>query len=156
MKEHIMGLFEFNNVSNSQLIEKISLVPDKTDSVRLMSHIINCQFKWIARLQGSEHEKVLDWWEPVYNIDVLQSKWIESLRLWSNFINSCSEDQLSAEISFKGMDGNFYAASPADVALHLNYHSIHHRAQILSLLSKQGVKAEIPDYIRTKITRSYK
>ncbi len=38
-----------------------------------------------------------------------------------------------------------------DLALQLNYHNIHHRAQINTLISKQGIKPPATDYIFTKL-----
>ena len=36
-----------------------------------------------------------------------------------------------------------------DIALQLNYHSIHHRAQIQSIIRKQGIEPDFVDYIGT-------
>jgi uncharacterized damage-inducible protein DinB len=36
-----------------------------------------------------------------------------------------------------------------DLMLQLNYHCIHHRAQVNTLISKQGIKPPATDYIFT-------
>jgi uncharacterized damage-inducible protein DinB len=54
------------------------------------------------------------------------------------------------EITFTGSDNTRWAATPKDIALQLNYHSIHHRAQIQSILRRQGVEPDFVDYIGTK------
>jgi uncharacterized damage-inducible protein DinB len=37
-----------------------------------------------------------------------------------------------------------------DIALQLNYHSIHHRAQMQVLIRQQGMEPDFIDYIGTK------
>jgi uncharacterized damage-inducible protein DinB len=52
-----------------------------------------------------------------------------------------------------GYDGALWAAAPQDIALQLNYHSIHHRAQIQTILRREGIAPDFVDYIRTKYRR---
>jgi len=40
-----------------------------------------------------------------------------------------------------------------DIALQLNYHSIHHRAQIQTIIRQQGMEPDFVDYIGTKYKR---
>jgi len=50
------------------------------------------------------------------------------------------------------MDKKFralYAASHKDIALQLNYHTIHQRAQIQTMISQQGLQPDFIDYIGT-------
>jgi uncharacterized damage-inducible protein DinB len=48
-----------------------------------------------------------------------------------------------------GFDGAVYTGALKDIALQLNYHSIHHRAQIQAMIRKQGFEPEFVDYIGT-------
>lgn len=48
-------------------------------------------------------------------------------------------------------DGVKMGVKIKDLALQINLHSVHHRAQINSLLSKQGIKPPATDYIFTKL-----
>jgi len=58
--------------------------------------------------------------------------------------------KLGADIIFtRPNDGKKMAVILRDLFLQLNYHSIHHRAQINSLISKQGIKPPATDYILT-------
>lgn len=153
LKQHLADTFRFNDEANRQLIQKIKVLPDKQESVKFFSHIINCQFKWMARISKDPNEPQMNWWDPLYPAEHLEKKWAESLAPWLGFISSKTDKELSSECSFRGADGNLYAASPKDIILHLNYHSIHHRAQILRITREQGLSADVPDYIRTKFRR---
>ena len=48
-----------------------------------------------------------------------------------------------------GFDGGVYTGALKDIALQLNYHSIHHRAQIQAIIRKHGVEPDFVDYIGT-------
>jgi len=49
--------------------------------------------------------------------------------------------------------GTMFAATIKDIALQLNYHSIHHRAQMQTIIRSQGLEPEFVDYIGTKYRR---
>jgi uncharacterized damage-inducible protein DinB len=150
MKTYLIDTFKYNDTTNIKLLDKIKLLPDKQEAVKLFSHLINCQFKWMARIVHDPKATLMDWWDPVYDIDQLEKEWSESLALWINYINQYSDEALATEVDFVGFDGSLWAASPLDIALQLNYHSIHHRAQIQTLLRQQGIEPDFVDYIGTK------
>ena len=94
--------------------------------------------------------EIMSWWEPVYEFDKLAEEWERSLQLWIDYLNSKSDEELATETTFIGFDGSLWAATPKDIALQLNYHSIHHRAQIQMLLRQQEIEPDFVDYIGTK------
>lgn len=150
MREYLIDTFQFNDVTNRKLLEKIRLMPDPSESVRLFSHLANCQYKWMARIMHDPKAPEMSWWEPVYNIDALEAQWQTSLQIWIDHISGLTDDQLSAPVSFTGFDGGVWEATTQDIALQLNYHSIHHRAQIQTLIRQQGMEPDFVDYIGTK------
>ena len=150
MKEYLLNTFSFNDITNKKLLEKIKELPDKTESIKLFSHLINCQYKWMARILQDANVQQMDWWKPVYDLSQLETEWNNSLKLWTDYIKSKTYDELSTEVTFIGFDGGLYAAAPEDIALQLNYHSIHHRAQIQTLIRQQGLEPDFVDYIGTK------
>jgi uncharacterized damage-inducible protein DinB len=87
-------------------------------------------------------------------LDELEDKWKESLNLWLAYLNSTSEDELFAEVEFRGWSGGDFAAKPKDIALQLNYHSIHHRAQIQTIIRHQGIKPDSIEYINSNYRAS--
>lgn len=150
MKSYLVETFEFNSSTNKKLLEKIALMHDRYESIKLFSHLITCQYKWLARIfKGAGYEK-MSWWEPVYDFDKLEVEWNKSLQLWINYLNSKTDEELATETTFIGFDDSLWAATPKDIALQLNYHSIHHRAQIQMLIRQQGIEPDFVDYIGTK------
>lgn len=150
MKQYLIETFRYNDVTNRNLLSKISQLPDKTESLKLFSHLINCQYKWMARILQDPNAPQMSWWDPVYHEEDMQTEWIKSTDLWINYIELKSEEELNRETTFIGFDGAKWAATPLDIALQLNYHSIHHRAQIQMLIRQQGLEPDFVDYIGTK------
>lgn len=147
---YLLDTFSFNDLSNRALLSKIKTLPDPKEAIRLFSHLINCQFKWMARIMQDPKAPEMSWWEPIYELDNMESSWNNSLALWVDYISAMDEEELCKEVTFVGMDGGTWAASPKDIALQLNYHSIHHRAQIQSMIRSQGIEPDFVDYIRTR------
>lgn len=150
MKTYLVETFEYNSSTNIKLLEKIVLLHDREESIKLFSHLINCQYKWLARILNNPGYEKMSWWEPVYDFNKLETEWAKSLQLWLDYLNTKTDEELATETTFIGFDGTLWAATPKDIALQLNYHSIHHRAQIQTLIRQQGVEPDFVDYIGTK------
>jgi uncharacterized damage-inducible protein DinB len=153
MKAYLIETFEYNDYANKLALAKMRDISEKDECVRFFSHLINSMNKWLARIEQTPGYAELDWWLPVYSLDQLEGKWDECLKRWLDFIDSKSEEQLFEEVEFIGFDGHDFAAVIKDIALQLNYHSIHHRAQIQYLIRQQGIEPEFVDYIGTKYRR---
>jgi len=149
MKQYLIDTFKFNDVANRKVLEKIKLLPDKIEAIKLFSHLITCQYRWMAGVMQEEKAKTMTWCEPPYPLDELENKWADSLMLWLNYINTVEETELFAEINFVGWSSGDFAAKPKDIALQLNYHSIHHRAQIQTIIRQQGLKPDSVEYINS-------
>jgi uncharacterized damage-inducible protein DinB len=150
MKNYLIETFNYNDSTNKNLLSKINLLNDKEECVKLFSHLINCQYKWMARIMKDPNAKIMSWWDPIYDYENLYEEWRKSLDLWVSYIASKTDEELSTETTFIGFDGGTWAATPKDIALQLNYHSIHHRAQIQTIIRQQGIEPAFVDYIGTK------
>lgn len=150
LKQHLVDTFRFNDHANRKLIQKMGELPDPAEAIRLFSHLINCQYKWMARVQHDPGLAELGWWEPLYEIAKMEEKWQDSLNLWLDYLDTAEEPELLREVHFPGFDGSPYAAKPADIMLQLNYHSIHHRGQIQAIIRRQGIAPDFLDYIGTR------
>ncbi|MEJ2617424.1 MAG: DinB family protein [Ignavibacteriaceae bacterium] len=150
MKQYLIDTFYFNDYANKNILKKISELPKKKESIRFFSHLINSQNKWLDRVIEYPDESKLDWWEPVYSLDKIESEWNKSLKAWIDFLEKKMDDELFVQVKFIGYDGGTWTAEIKDIALQLNYHSIHHRAQIQTLIRQQGLEPDFIDYIGTK------
>lgn len=153
MRTHLQDTFRFNEQANLALLPKIAQLEDRAECIKLFSHLIRCQIKWMARLQDDARAQRLDWWKPELPFEELEPQWRASVAVWQSWLEGRSEEELAREVSFVGYDGARWAAAPQDIALQLNYHAIHHRAQMQSLLRRAGVAPDFVDYIRTRYRR---
>lgn len=150
MKQYLIDTFNYNTWAFKKLAEKVRQLSDKEQCIKLLSHLINCQYKWMARIKQDPLAPDMSWWEPLYDINELEAKWDDSIRLWLSYLDDTTEEELVTEVTFTGFDGSLYAATPLDIALQLNYHSIHHRAQMQTLIRQQGLEPDFLDYIGRK------
>lgn len=153
MKQYLIDTFWFNHLANKTVLEKIKQLPDATEAVKYFSHLINSQNKWLKRIEVYPQDPGMDWWEPLYELDKLGEQWDKSLQAWIDFLESKNESELMEDRKFVGFDGAHWSAPLKDIALQLNYHSIHHRAQIQTIIRQQGLEPDFVDYIGTKYKR---
>lgn len=149
MKQYLIDTFGFNDRANKMVLARIRELPDKHEAVGFFSHLINSQYKWMARIIRDPGAPEMDWWNPAYAFEDLETKWNDSLRLWLDYLEARTEEQMFEEKTFVGFDGGEWTAPLKDIALQLNYHSIHHRAQIQSVIRAQGLEPDFVDYIGT-------
>jgi uncharacterized damage-inducible protein DinB len=150
MKEYLIDTFHYNDYANKKVMQKVlKELPDKTECIKFFSHLANSQYKWMARILQDPKAPAMSWWEPVYSEDSIEHEWSKSVQLWIHFLESKNDDELFREVNFIGMDGGRWEAKLKDIALQLNYHSIHHRAQIQTIIRKQGLEPDFVDYIST-------
>src|SRR5690242_16939800 len=129
MKEYLIETFYFNDSINRSMLKKMNELADKEGCIKFFSHLINSQNKWLARVLQDSGASGMNWWEPVYPFEKLEEKWNESLEAWISLLQNKTGEEILAEIEFIGYDGGRWVARLVDMALQLNYHSIHHRAQ---------------------------
>jgi uncharacterized damage-inducible protein DinB len=153
MKQYLLDTWAFNDRANKQVLASIREMPDKEQSIRFFSHLINSQNKWLARINQFPKDPGLDWWEPAYPLQDLEREWDASLAAWRAFLGNKSEDELFSPVRWVGFDGKRWTAPLKDIVLQLNYHSIHHRAQIQALIRAQGLAPDFVDYIGTVYRR---
>jgi len=153
LRQYLIDAFKYNDYANKLVLEKIKQLPDQTEVIRFFSHLINSQNKWLKRIQVYPQDPKMDWWEPVYELDELSPKWNESLQQWTDLLGGISEEELYSEKKFIGYDGARWSVPLKDIVLQLNYHSIHHRAQIQTIIRNQGFEPDFVDYIGTKYKR---
>jgi uncharacterized damage-inducible protein DinB len=150
MKEYLIETFLFNDYANKNMLKKINGLIDKEGCIKFFSHLINSQNKWMARILRDFKAHQMSWWDPVYPYEQLEEKWNESLATWINLLRNKTEQEIFEDVEFIGYDGGKWKARFVDIALQLNYHSIHHRAQMQMLIRQQGVEPDFIDYIGIK------
>lgn len=152
MKTHLIDSLKYNDWANQKLLSVIKQLPNKEESITLFSHLINAQDKWYNRITNQQNDQSLSWSTPVFLLEELEERWENSVTVWIELINSKTEFELQENVIFtRASDGKQMGIKLVDLVLQLNYHSIHHRAQINKLMSRQGITPPATDYIFTKL-----
>jgi uncharacterized damage-inducible protein DinB len=150
MKKYLLDFFKYNDWANKKVLEAIREVPEKEDALKLFSHLVNSFDKWKNRITNEVEDSLLNWYGQFFNMDEIESKWNKSIGWWIKLLEKTGDSELEKEIIFtRPNDGIKMAVKFRDLLLQLNYHSIHHRAQINSIISRQGIKPPSTDYILT-------
>ena len=150
MKQYLIDFFKYNDWANRKLLESIRQLPDKEEAAKLFSHLISSQNKWLNRITEESVDASLAWFGPVFPLEQLESLWRESVDKWLQFLEGSDDPGLESQIVFqRPSDGKKLAVIIRDIALQLNYHSIHHRAQISRIMREQGLTPPATDYIFT-------
>ena len=153
MKEILLDTFNFNDQANLKILEKIKDLPAPDECIKHFSHLVNSQIKWMERIKGNPQAVTMGWWEPLYPIDEIKKFWENSLKDWVDFIKSKSDQEIVEVVNFVGYDGAKWEAKISDIALQLNFHSFHHRAQMQLFIRAQGVEPDFIDYIGSRYKR---
>jgi hypothetical protein len=65
LNNYLEETFQFNDATNKKLLANIKLLPDPNEAIKLFSHLINCQYKWMARIVQNPGAPKMNWWEPL-------------------------------------------------------------------------------------------
>lgn len=149
LNQYLIETFLFNDASNKMVLKKIAEMPQPEPCIKLFSHLINCQYKWMDRINIYPQISALDWWNPVYGLENLEAEWNKSLAPWITLLETTSESKLMENVLWIGIGNKPYTVPLKDLALQLNYHSIHHRAQMQMYIREQGLTPDFLDYIGT-------
>jgi uncharacterized damage-inducible protein DinB len=150
MKKHLTEFFHYNDWANRKLLETVLILPEKSEALKLFSHLIATQNKWLNRITKQADDSTFPWFGEVLPVEELAAKWQESLKPWLELLEKQTEETLEKYVILnRPSDGKAMSLKLRDLLLQLNYHNIHHRAQINTIISKQGITPPATDYIFT-------
>lgn len=152
MRQYLLDFFNYNYQANIKLLDVIYTLPQKDEAVKLFSHLVLAQDKWLNRISNAKEDSTVHWMLPVIPLSELASRWDASTKAWLKLVEEKSDAELQQDVVFKrASDGKVMGIKLLDLILQLNYHNIHHRAQINTHISKQGITPPQTDYIFTKL-----
>jgi uncharacterized damage-inducible protein DinB len=150
MKKYILDFFIYNDRANRKVLEAIKQLPEKQEALKLFSHLINSLDKWKNRITNEVEDSSLNWYGKLFEANKIGLKWSKSIGWWIKRLEKTDEKVFDKYVIFTSQtDGKKMAVKFRDLLLQLNYHSVHHRAQINKLISSQGITPPATDYILT-------
>jgi uncharacterized damage-inducible protein DinB len=147
MKQYLINTFRFNDWAHRKMLAATLEMTDKKEAAAIFSHIIAVQDKWMRRAKNDPSEAELKWWD-IFEYDELETRWAASLNEWIEYLAGLEDGDVESQVAYApGPDDNGSSQSLRDIVLQLNYHSIHHRAEIGLRIRDQGLQPPAMDYI---------
>jgi uncharacterized damage-inducible protein DinB len=107
---------------------------------RMMSHILLGEQAWFQRIMRQEPD-VDVWW--VMPLDQMQQLHEQHAHQYHAFL----EGDLHQIVEYRRFTGEEYRSSVSDILLHLCTHGAHHRGQMATYASRNGLRATNTDFI---------
>jgi uncharacterized damage-inducible protein DinB len=115
---------------------------------RTLNHILLADRVWIGRLTGV-HFAVNSLGDELYShFETLRSERAVTDKAIIDWIDQLSEGDVAATLTYKRITGDKTASMPRNLVLtHFFNHQTHHRGQVTTLLSQQGIDPGVTDLI---------
>jgi uncharacterized damage-inducible protein DinB len=143
--ENLQRLFRYDHWGNCEALAslKVSEGPPP-HALRLMAHIVGCEWLWLARLQ--EEKKAVTVW-PDLSVSQCETQLVDLQRFWFYYLEGLTPAQLAQPIVYVNSRGESWRNTVEDILLHVVMHSAYHRGQIALALRTAGETPAYTDYI---------
>jgi uncharacterized damage-inducible protein DinB len=141
MNQEWKDLFEYNFITNEQLMHYLQQAPQVPEQVlQLLSHIVNAHQIWLGRISNKPTR-------AAWTINTLHDN-----QQWNtdNYFETkalLEEKDLETVITYTNTLGIAYSNAIKDILFHIINHSTYHRAQIASLMKANGIAPLATDYV---------
>lgn len=142
MKQLFQEVFEYHHQINVKLIAELNIhhgqLPER--SLPLFSHVMNAHHVWNSRIFNLPPVGVWD----VHTLDVCRTMEDANFRNTQQILDHVD---FATMITYRTQKGIQYTNSVRDILFHVNNHTTHHRAQIISDFRQSGINPIESDYI---------
>jgi uncharacterized damage-inducible protein DinB len=150
MKQYLIDFFKYNDWANRRILESMKQMPDSGEAAQMFGHMAFSYLKWLNRITNEVPDSSLSWAASTPPLDKLESYWAEGVQKWLKFIENLPEQEFERQIEFvRPTDNKRMGVKLLHIALQINYHQIHHRAQIARMIRQQGLTPPPTDFIFT-------
>ena len=128
--------------ANQKILDTLKTIKEETllsECTRLFAHLFKAQIIWYNRTHGINEETEI--W-GTYTLEECISLLNDSHAMLEGLAARFGEN-----FSYTNSAGDLFESSAEDIFEHVIIHGQHHRAQILTLLSRAGIPHPSTDYI---------
>ena len=138
----IRSLLHYSRFANGAYIHALeSNEVEDENSIVLMSHVLNAQHIWNARIRNRKPE-FSTWDTHTY----LEMKRLNELG-YENSVEIMASLNPTTPINYQNQKGHNFTKTVQDVMLHIANHSTYHRGQVAMRLKELGLQPPASDYI---------
>ena len=113
-------------------------------SLKWLGHVLGAERLWLGRLQR-DHKAVAVW--PELTLDQCTGEIADLARLWQDYLNALTPEQLSRPIPYVNTKGESWTNTVDDILTHVVIHSAYHRGQIAADVRASGHTPAYTDFI---------
>lgn len=147
MRDYFLKLFAHEHWANQRLLAALKALPQLPPrALELLAHLLVAQVFWDKRLRGEAIPAFN--FQPKWSLDDCAALIEEYDAKWRQYLEGAPPLLEAQTISYTGLDGKPYTYRVADILTHLHAHSMHHRAQITTVMRAAGLEPVPDDYIR--------
>lgn len=132
MIDRLKHMFGVEHEANRTLLA--GLTDDDGDELRIMRHIIQCQFSYLGQWRG---EEIGGEGPEVWSLDGCKEREQEAARAWRDHLAGVADADMGWELARETPSGQF-RLDVTDMLIHVVTHGFYHRAQIDLMLRQSG------------------
>ncbi|MFD2246745.1 DinB family protein [Pontibacter ruber] len=141
----LKNLSEYNIWANQTMLNVFETLPHlPNNAARLLSHALNAQAIWIARITDTQ-SPVKVWQE--HNLEQLKELHKNTSYRLAEIAAKADETEFNRLIDYTNSQGNKYSTRVLDILTHAFNHATYHRAQVATDLRKNGHTPPNTDYV---------
>lgn len=147
MNQPLKSLAEYNIWANNRLLNALHVMEQGdfcNSCMRVLSHVLNAQAIWIARITGTE-SPVKVWQE--HTLEECRKLHERTSPKLAELVENADEEELQRRISYTNSQGNAYINQVYDIFIHVFNHATYHRAQVAKEMRQNGLEPVNTDYI---------
>ncbi|MDX2189963.1 MAG: DinB family protein [Bacteroidota bacterium] len=146
MKQYIIRLFNYSHWANELILEVLEKNKLNDEYIlKMLSHILNAQYIWLARINPKFVHNVQLW--DVHNMDVIKEMNETISTLYIEFVAKQKLSAFNNKYDNTNLKGEKFATALADILIHVANHNAHHRGQISLKIRELGVEPPNFNYI---------
>jgi uncharacterized damage-inducible protein DinB len=142
--EYLRRQFAYDAWANREVVAAIRASAGDERVLQLMSHIVAAERLWLERLE-QQPQSVPVW--PKADLNWCEAQMAELRRLWTEYLQRITGEDLAHKISYKNSKGEAWASTIGDALTHVALHSAYHRGQIASHMRSMGQAPAYTDFI---------
>jgi uncharacterized damage-inducible protein DinB len=146
MFETIRKLFAYDEWAVDRVLELLKATPGRNPkALGLLAHLLLAEKIWMLRLQGADTVGIDK--SPELTLAECESLAVENQRVYAEFIDSLSEEDLDSVLTYKNLKGTEFSTPVKDILMHVALHGTYHRGQIATALRLEGQAPVNTDFI---------
>lgn len=144
MLDFLRRLYDYDRWAISHSLSSLANSENRKAQA-MLAHVLLAEQIWLTRLHGEDSSTIPTFEElSLAECAELSNELRQSYR---NFLNSLTEEDLNAPITYRNTKGVEFQTPMKDVLTHVGLHGAYHRGQIALLVRENGGEAVNTDYI---------